>query len=208
MSKGQEFLQQMSAYKSRQDWDGLLENLYHDDAEVISFDFILRGKEEIKKHYVEGGEVTGKVTGVSMDYFTESDDVVMYKGTISTEDRTIKSDEAFYLKDGKVLRQITLTLTKGEAPPRKYTVRLHFAEMQDIKAGERVFRVAVQGQELPTALDIAKEVGQRTGLVKQFTGVEVTNELVVTLTPLGQNPVAPPILSGIEVVEETDSRGE
>jgi len=100
------------------------------------------------------------------------------------------------------VRRITLTLAKGEAAPRKYTVRLHFAEMQDIKAGERQFRIAVQGEELPAALDIAKEVGQRTAMVRQFKEVEAANELAVTLTPLGQNPEAMPVLCGIEVVEE------
>jgi len=105
------------------------------------------------------------------------------------------------------VRQITLTLAKGEAPLRKYTVRLHFAELQDVKAGERVFRVAVQGQELPTALDIAKEAGQRTALVKPFTDVEVSDELTVTFTQLGQTPGALPVICGIEVVEEGVSLG-
>ncbi len=106
------------------------------------------------------------------------------------------------------VRRVTLTLAKGEAQPRKYNVRLHFAEMQDVKAGERVFRVAVQGQQLPAALDIAKEVGQRTAFVKQFTGVEVTNELEIAFTSLRENRGAPPVICGIEVVEESESLGK
>jgi len=105
------------------------------------------------------------------------------------------------------VRRITLTLAKNEAPPRKYTVRLHFAEMQDIKAGERVFRIAVQGQESPGALDIAKEVGRGTALVKQFTGVEVTNELAIALTPISRGSNATSVICGIEVVEERASLG-
>ena len=105
------------------------------------------------------------------------------------------------------VRRVTLTLAKGEVPPRTYTVRLHFAEMQDVKPGERVFRIAIQGQESPGALDIAKEVGRRTALIKQFTGVEVTNELAIALTPISRSSNATPVICGIEVVEEKASLG-
>jgi outer membrane protein assembly factor BamB len=105
------------------------------------------------------------------------------------------------------VRRVTLTLAEGRPPARKYTVRLHFVENQDVKAGERVFRVAVQGEELPAPVDIAGQAGQRTALVKQLTGIEATNELSITLTPLDRTPNAKPVLCGVEVVEETGPPG-
>ncbi len=110
MTKGEKFLQDLGAYKAKGDWDAMLKDYYHDDAEVLAFGSMLKGKEAIKAHFVEGPKRTGKVLGMSLDYFAESDDVVIYKGTIKTEFGTIKADEAFYLKDGKILRHIALTI--------------------------------------------------------------------------------------------------
>ncbi|MCH5378128.1 MAG: PQQ-binding-like beta-propeller repeat protein, partial [Planctomycetes bacterium] len=106
------------------------------------------------------------------------------------------------------VRRVTLTLAKGEAPLRTYAVRLHFAEMKDVKPGERVFDVAIEGEDFETVVDIASQAGQRTALVREFTGVRVANELTITLTPSGQSPDAKPLLCGIEVVEVTESMAE
>lgn len=111
--KGQEFLQSIEAYKAKQDWDGLL-SLYHDDAQVISFDFVLHGKAAIKAHLLKTSKIAGHLVGASMDYFTESTDVVMYKGTIQTESLVLKADSAYYLKAGKIFREMVLTI-----PPDK-----------------------------------------------------------------------------------------
>jgi hypothetical protein len=44
---------------------------------------------------------------------------------------------------------------------------------------------------------VAKEAGGwRRGLVKEFTGVVVRDQLVITLKPLGPRPA---ILSGVEI---------
>ena len=49
-------------------------------------------------------------------------------------------------------------------------------------------------------LDIARETGgPNRGLVKEFKGVLVKQDLTVTLTPSGGSP---PVLCGVEVVAE------
>ncbi|MEK6234529.1 MAG: PQQ-binding-like beta-propeller repeat protein [Planctomycetales bacterium] len=80
-----------------------------------------------------------------------------------------------------------------------FTVRLHFAELENLKPGERVFTVAVQGKTVLENFDVAKEAGgSHRAIVKEFRNVVCEGELTVTLTPkTGQ-----PILSGIEVVAE------
>ena len=94
----------------------------------------------------------------------------------------------------------------AKLPPRAeltreaaYTVRLYFAELQDAKPGERVFDVALQGQVVLEAFDIARIAGgPRRELVKEFKGIKGVGELVATLAPRAGEP----LLSGIEIVQE------
>jgi hypothetical protein len=104
----------------------------------------------------------------------------------------------------KGLQGLTITLDKeGKAAPRPYTVRLHFLEPDDVKPGERVFDVSLQGTGVLSDFDIMREAGGRNrGLVNEFKGVQAGKELVVKLHPSARAKVAAPILCGIEVVAE------
>ena len=92
-------------------------------------------------------------------------------------------------------------LKKGDTP-RKYTVRLHFAEPQGLPAGKRIFDVLLQGKPALTKFDIAAAAGgPDKAVVKQLTGVPVTTSLTVELKPaLGS--ARGPVLCGIEVIAE------
>jgi beta-galactosidase len=79
-------------------------------------------------------------------------------------------------------------------------VTLHFAELdKDIKPGDRVFDVKLQGQTVAAGLDVAKDAGgSERPLNRELRRVKVTDKLVVELAPVkGQ-----PILSAIEVERE------
>lgn len=91
------------------------------------------------------------------------------------------------------------------SPARPYTVRLHFAELNEIGVGERVFDVKLQGKEVLTAFDVVKEAGGvRRALVKEFPHITASTQLLLELTP--KNPKADwntaPILNGLEVIAE------
>ena len=88
-------------------------------------------------------------------------------------------------------------------PQRRYTVRLHFAELEAVGPGERVFDVALQGETVLHGFDIMKEAGGRNrGIVKEFKGVRVGKELVVTFAPSTTAKVGTALLNGIEVIAE------
>ena len=94
----------------------------------------------------------------------------------------------------------SLTLDLGEGKERAYDVRLVFCEPRlPSGAGRRVFNVALQGRVFLTNLDVAREAGGAdTLLVKEASGVRVTRELDITLTPARAGGM-PPVLSGVEV---------
>ena len=97
--------------------------------------------------------------------------------------------------------RLSITLSKGESSPRKYTIRLHFAEMENLEPGGRVFNVHLRNEPLLSKLDVAREAGTKTALVKEFTGVEVLDRLTISLLP-EPGKTAPPILCGLEIVAE------
>ena len=100
---------------------------------------------------------------------------------------------------GKGLRSLTVRLDRHGQRERTYTVRLHFLEPDRLKRGERVFDVALQGRRVLERLDIVREAGGADrALVKEFRGVRVAGELIVTLSPAAGEA----ILSGVEVIAE------
>jgi hypothetical protein len=88
---------------------------------------------------------------------------------------------------------------KPPAIARSLTVRLHFAEVQGAKPGDRVFSVAIQGKEVLRDFDVVKAAGgPMRAIVKEFKGVQAGEDLEITLTPkTGQ-----PALAAVEVLAE------
>jgi hypothetical protein len=63
-----------------------------------------------------------------------------------------------------------------------------------------VFDVALQGRPVLSGLDVvAAAGGSLRPLVRSFDGIPAENELEITLNA-GTNP--PPVLSGVEIVEQ------
>ncbi len=93
-------------------------------------------------------------------------------------------------------------------PPSPYTVRLHFAEPDDLPSGQRVFAVALQGRAVLTQFDIAREAGgSQRGVVQEFKGVVIAKELKITLTR-APGAKAGPVLSGVELIAERLTAGK
>ena len=102
-------------------------------------------------------------------------------------------------------RQTSPKLPSAAAP---YTVRLHFAEPDDLPAGERVFDVALQGRTVLPQFDIARVAGgNRTGVVREFKGIVIQKDLKITLTR-APGAKAGPALSGVELIAERLAAGK
>jgi len=85
---------------------------------------------------------------------------------------------------------------------RPCTVRLHFAELQDVAPGERVFDVKLQGRTVLKDFDIMREAGARfTPIIREFRDIPVGTEFSLELIP-GNAGAAPPCISGIELIQQ------
>ncbi|MDA0838665.1 MAG: PQQ-binding-like beta-propeller repeat protein [Planctomycetota bacterium] len=110
--------------------------------------------------------------------------------------------------DGRSRCTHFVSLGFGEAPAvqkRRFTVRMHFAELSNIEPGHRVFDVEMQGMTVLKDFDIVREAGgHRIALVKEFKNIEAGEELALGFISALKGPIAgrEPIMSALEVLEE------
>ncbi len=98
---------------------------------------------------------------------------------------------------------LTLTVAQVDITPRKYTVRLHFAEVGHKEPGHRVFDVALQGRKRLDRFDVVQRAGgANRAVVKEFRDVEIADRLTVSFSPSAGSPATLPVLCGIELVAE------
>jgi hypothetical protein len=111
MSWGQEFLERFLGQLQRQDIDELMDS-YHEDAELVSFNFVLKGKDAIRQYFVENMfKKMGKIIGMSEDAYFESDDIIIFIMTVNAENIGVAiARDPLYLKGGRILRHIALSL--------------------------------------------------------------------------------------------------
>jgi len=86
-----------------------------------------------------------------------------------------------------------------------HTVRLHFAEMEGMTNGQRVFDVQLQGQTVLTNLDVVAQAGgPRRELMKEFQNVTIADHLDIDFP----NATNAPMLSGVEIIDtQTNAYG-
>jgi outer membrane protein assembly factor BamB len=80
-----------------------------------------------------------------------------------------------------------------------YSVRLHFAEMDDVAVNQRVFDVSVQGQKVLTDFDVLEQAGSaRHAVVKEFRRILAGDTLKIDLTA----KTGITVICGLEIVAE------
>jgi hypothetical protein len=108
--KGKEFFLEQLGFLGTGDIDRILDEHYHPDAVMVTFDGVRRGRDQLKEYYVNTLRAMGQVKGMSVQYFLETEDVIMFKATVEDERGTIHADNGFYMRDGKIYRHVSLTL--------------------------------------------------------------------------------------------------
>ncbi len=95
-----------------------------------------------------------------------------------------------------------LTLKPFEAQKQKrYALALHFAELEEVEPGERVFDVLVNGRAVIEDLDIAKEAGGAyKALRKEISDVSASEYMDVEFVP--HKGSLPPVLNGLELAKK------
>jgi len=86
--------------------------------------------------------------------------------------------------------------------PGSYTARLHFAETDDLKPGQRVFDVKIQNTIVIEGLDVVAEAGGcRKALTREIKGIRARDTISIGLVPLPDSQ-RPAILSAMEIIRD------
>lgn len=98
------------------------------------------------------------------------------------------------------LSRCELPLLGESDKPATYTVKLHFAQIEECGPGESVFDVILQGDTVAEKIDIIDEAGGTArAIVREFKDVAVEGDLVIELASRGKEL---PTLAAIEVAVE------
>src|SRR5581483_1027509 len=101
------------------------------------------------------------------------------------------------------LSEVNINLGPEAMSPRKYTVRLYFAEPEKLSSGQRLMDIDIQGHPVLREFDIFREAsgGFRT-VIKEFRGIEAAEALTIRLKPSPRARVRTTLLCGLELIAE------
>jgi WD40 repeat protein len=106
------------------------------------------------------------------------------------------------------IERVEITLKPGPKEESTYTLRLHFADPDNDRAGQRVFDIFLFDQPLVKKFDMVKEAGGRNrGVVKEFKGVKLTDFLALRFAASTEEEISQtnaPLLCGLELLREDD----
>jgi ketosteroid isomerase-like protein len=105
---GWKFFEHHLTYFFNKDVDGLLASDYNDDAVVVSYDFAVKGKDNLKQLFTAYLEMMGDITIKSTEHFRETEDSIMVEATMDTSRAgERKVYDVFVMKNGKISYHFT-----------------------------------------------------------------------------------------------------
>ncbi|MBI2372511.1 MAG: nuclear transport factor 2 family protein [Deltaproteobacteria bacterium] len=109
---GKEFYDRQLAFLDKKETDALVDSQYTEDAELLSHDFQIRGREALKKHFAGYLDHLGYIKLISTDKFTELDDAIFFEATVEVKaglekGATVRVYDIFEFSNGKARRHYT-----------------------------------------------------------------------------------------------------
>jgi hypothetical protein len=98
------------------------------------------------------------------------------------------------------LSQCELALLGDNDKPAAYSVKLHFAQIEECVPGDALFDIELQGDTVAEKVDVIREAGATSrALVRTFDNIAVDKNLTIELVSQGKML---PTISAIEVVRK------
>ncbi len=104
---GKAFYNRHVIFLESKDIEGLITNQYAPDAELIGFDFAVKGHDALRKHFEGYLARLGDLKIMSTDKFTETEDSIFFEATVRIRGGEARVYDAFVLRDGKATHQFT-----------------------------------------------------------------------------------------------------
>jgi hypothetical protein len=104
---GKLFYEEQVKYLLDKDVENLVEKHYHDNAVIVSFDHVIRGKDALKAYFSQFFNSVTIERVVSTDNFVETEDTLMFQATVESNHGLIKTFDALVLEAGQIRVQFT-----------------------------------------------------------------------------------------------------
>ena len=104
---GKFFFDKQVAFLESRDVKGLVSTQYAQDAELVGFNFIVKGQEALLEHFERYLENLGEMQHISTEKFVETEDTVFFEATIRVSAGVARVYNAFVLNDGKATHHFT-----------------------------------------------------------------------------------------------------
>jgi hypothetical protein len=89
------------------DVDRLIDEHYTEDAELISFNVVVKGNGPLKEYFRGYVKMLGTLEVLSTDNFAETDDSVFFEATVKSDLGTVGVFDAWVIRDGKISHHFT-----------------------------------------------------------------------------------------------------
>jgi len=104
---GHKFYDEQLDYIFANDVSGLIDNHYNEDAVLISYDFVVKGREALKAHFRNYLATLGNLEVKSTDKFNETEDTIFIEASVTSNLGPAVVFDAWTLKDGKIAYHFT-----------------------------------------------------------------------------------------------------
>lgn len=106
-TSGRTFYDKQIRLLEAHDVDTLVNEQYHDDASLISFDVTRTGRDALRDHFHEYLRNLGSLKVLSTDRFTETDDAIFFEATVRTDHGIARVYDVFMMRDARVSHHFT-----------------------------------------------------------------------------------------------------
>ena len=90
--------------------DRLVDEHYNEDAVLVSFEFVVKGREALKAHFRNFVKWVKIKEVLSTDHFTETENSFFYEATAVTNYGVGRVYDAYHLRDDKIAYHFTGTI--------------------------------------------------------------------------------------------------
>jgi ketosteroid isomerase-like protein len=106
-TSGQEFYNEQIALLQPGKTDELIDRHYHDDAVLVSFARVIRGRDALQEYFRGYMQLLQRLEILSLDQFVETGDSILFEATVRTALGDSRVFDAFVLRDGKATHHFT-----------------------------------------------------------------------------------------------------
>ena len=106
-TRGRELYDRQIQFLVDKDVDGLIETNYAPDAELISFQTVVKGREALRTYFRGYIEMLGDIVVESTDKFAETDDAIFFEATVRSALGRVRVYDAWVLRDGQITHHFT-----------------------------------------------------------------------------------------------------